>query len=159
MSLDIRTRCSPNKKGLSYVMHIDIFSISTESHLPSFHLSCTPLIPLISPKQTQPSIITMQGSEDQPPTGDDCASLLWASPGDRESIRDAILQGSFSEVLGRQTTKSFITERWCTSRKSFQTFGPTLHDLWYIYYQVGRTSRTSTPNKIDSRLPYCGPGA
>ncbi|ODM18995.1 hypothetical protein SI65_05612 [Aspergillus cristatus] len=102
----------------------------------------------------------MQDSEDQPFTGDGRAFLLWASPGNRESFRDAVLQGNFSEVLGAANNKvSFITERWCTSRKSFETFEPALHDLWYIYYQVGRNVCTRTPNKIDSRLPYCGPGA
>ncbi|RYO92990.1 hypothetical protein DL766_005215 [Monosporascus sp. MC13-8B] len=58
---------------------------------------------------------------------------------DRESVLDAIRQGDFDGLVGTSSSKlAVMTEGYCRSQQSFETFKPLLHDLWYGYYQGGR---------------------
>ncbi|WEW55582.1 hypothetical protein PRK78_001013 [Emydomyces testavorans] len=79
-------------------------------------------------------------SASTPPKGDTHAFLVWASVGDRESVREAVRQGNFDELRSAANSKLvFMTERYCRLRDSVEIFEPTLHDLWYGYYQGAKS--------------------
>lgn len=87
-------------------------------------------------------------SEDAFDVDEYTAQRQWLSESDRQSIEEAIQTGDWPGLEGSAFSRiAVIDHDYSRARKPAEGSKLDLQDLWYLYYQVGKNVRHSSPEQ------------